>query len=74
MRLQDGERRVAAGPSATTAEVLTGYYVIDVADAAAAEDWAAQIPSAPYGAVEVRPIMVFPDAEPAASGQAATTA
>ena len=74
VRLRSGERRVAAGPSTTTAEVLTGYYVIDVADAAAAEDWAAKIPSAPYGSVEVRPIMVFGDSEPAAAAEAATSA
>jgi hypothetical protein len=74
VRVRDGERRVTAGPSEATAEVLTGYYVIDVADGAAAEDWAARIPSAPYGSVEVRPIMVFPESEPAAAGQATTTA
>ncbi len=74
VRLRSGARQVAAGPFASTAEVLTGYYVVDVADIAAAEDWAARIPSAPYGSVEVRPIMVFPDSDPAASGQATTSA
>jgi hypothetical protein len=72
--VRSGDRRVTAGPSASTDEVLTGYYVIDVADIAAAEEWAARIPSAPYGSVEVRPIMVFPDSEPAAAGQATTGA
>jgi hypothetical protein len=74
VRVRSGDRRVTAGPSASTDEVLTGYYVIDVADIAAAEEWAARIPSAPYGSVEVRPIMVFPDSEPAAAGQATTGA
>jgi hypothetical protein len=74
VRLRDGERRVASGAFAETAEVLTGFYVIDVADIATAEDWAAKIPSAPYGSVEVRPIMVFGDSEPAAAGQATTSA
>jgi hypothetical protein len=74
VRVRDGERRVVAGPFAATAEVLTGYYVIDVADIAAAEEWAAKIPSAPYGSVEVRPIMVFPDSEPASAGQTTTSA
>jgi hypothetical protein len=74
VRVRDGERRVSAGPAETTAELLTGYYVIDVADTAAAEDWASRIPSVPYGSVEVRPIMVFPDSEPAAAGGATTAA
>jgi len=74
VRVRAGERRVAAGPSAATAEVLGGYYLIDVPDIAAAEEWAERIPSAPYGSVEVRPVMVFPDSEPAAAGQATTSA
>jgi hypothetical protein len=74
VRVRDGERHVSAGPAEATAEVLTGYYVIDVPDMAAAEDWAARIPSAPYGSVEVRPIMVFPEDEPAATGEATTAA
>jgi hypothetical protein len=74
VRLRSGERRVTAGPFAATTEVLSGYYVIDVADLAAAEDWAARIPNVHYGSTEVRPIMVFPDSEPAAAGQATTSA
>jgi hypothetical protein len=75
VRVRAGERRVAAGPFAATAEVLGGYYVVDVPDIAAAEDWAERIPSAPYGSVEVRPIMVFPETETeAAAGQATTSA
>jgi hypothetical protein len=62
VRVRDGERRVSAGPAEAGPEVLTGFYVIDVADGAAAEDWAARIPSVPYGSVEVRPIMVFAEA------------
>ena len=73
VRVRDGERLVTAGPFEATAEVLTGYYVIDVPDIAAAEDWAARIPSVPYGSVEVRPIMVF-DSEPTAAGEATTAA
>jgi hypothetical protein len=76
VRVRDGERRVAAGPFAATTEVLGGYYVVDVPDIAAAEDWAERIPSAPYGSVEVRPLMVFPETEgePGAAAQATTSA
>ena len=74
VRVRGGARQVTDGPFADTAEVLGGYYVIDVADIGAAEEWAARIPSAPYGSVEVRPIMVFPDADPAAAQQAGANA
>jgi len=74
VRVRAGERRVSAGPFAATTEVLGGYYVIDVPDVAAAEDWAARVPNVSYGSIEVRPIMVFPESEPAAAGQATTSA
>jgi hypothetical protein len=62
VRVRSGARHVTDGPVAETADVLGGYYVIDVPDVAAAEEWAARIPSAPYGAVEIRPVMVFAEA------------
>jgi hypothetical protein len=74
VRERAGERRVTDGPFAPTAEVLGGYYVIDVPDIATAEIWAARIPNVSYGSVEVRPIMVFPDSDPAAAGQATARA
>ena len=72
--MRAGERRVSAGPFAATTEVFGGFYVIDVPDIAAAEDWAARIPNVSYGSVEVRPIMVFPDSDPAAAARATTSA
>ena len=62
LRVRSGARQVSDGPVTDSAHVLGGYYVIDVPDLAAAEDWAERIPSAPYGAVEIRPIMVFAEA------------
>jgi hypothetical protein len=59
VRLRSGARQVTDGPVADTADVLGGYYVIDVADWSEAEEWAARIPNASYGSVEIRPIMVF---------------
>lgn len=59
VRVRSGARQVTDGPVAERADVLGGYYVIEAADIGAAEEWAARIPSAPYGAVEVRPIMVY---------------
>lgn len=57
LTMRDGERIVTDGPFIEAKEVLGGFYVIDVADLDAALDWAAKVPSAPYGTVEVRPIM-----------------
>lgn len=56
----DGERVVTDGPFAETAEVLGGYYQLDVPDMDAALDWAARCPGAKYGSrIEVRPIVEF---------------
>jgi hypothetical protein len=56
VRVRDGERQVTDGPFAETKEYLAGYFLIDVDDLDAALDWAARIPSAEYGSVEVRPM------------------
>jgi hypothetical protein len=57
VRVRDGETLVTDGPFAETKEMLGGYYVIDVEDRETAVAWAARVPSAPYGSIEVRPIM-----------------
>ncbi len=62
VRERNNETVLTDGPFAETKEILGGYYVIDVPDLDAALKWAARIPSAPYGSVEVRPVMVFPEA------------
>jgi hypothetical protein len=59
VRLREGERLVTDGPFAETKEQLGGFYLIDVGSEDEALEWAAKIPSAPYGSVEVRPVMVF---------------
>jgi hypothetical protein len=56
VRVRDGERIVADGPFAETKEIVGGYYVVDCATLDQALDAAARIPSARYGAIEVRPI------------------
>ena len=57
LRLRDGRRLLQDGPFADTKEQLGGYFVIDVPDLAAALEWAGRCPSAPDGAVEVRPLL-----------------
>jgi hypothetical protein len=49
---------VTDGPFAEVKEALGGYYVIEAADLDEAIAVARQVP-APFGGVEVRPVMVF---------------
>jgi hypothetical protein len=60
VRVRAGETSVTDGPYAETKEQLGGYYVIDVDTPEEAAKWAAKIPSARYGAIEVRAIMEIP--------------
>jgi hypothetical protein len=62
VRVRDSETLVSDGPFAETKEMLAGYYLIDVPDLDTALAWAAKIPSADFGSVEVRPVMVFDQA------------
>jgi hypothetical protein len=50
------------GPYAETKEVLTGFYLLECADLDEAIEVAARIPAAWDGAVEVRPVIEFPQA------------
>ena len=59
LRVRAGKVETMDGPFATTKEHLGGFYLIDVPDLDAAMRYAAMIPSATYGAVEVRPVMVY---------------
>lgn len=59
VRVRDGKTLVTDGPFAETKEQLGGYYLLECASLEDAIEKAAQIPSAKYGSIEVRPIMVF---------------
>ena len=61
LRVRENVRLTTDGPFAETKEVLGGFYIVDVEHLDAALDWAAKIPSVPYGSVEVRPVMDMPD-------------
>ena len=50
------------GPFAETKEQLGGFYVLDCKDLDEAIEWAAKIPGAQHGSVEIRPVMVFDEA------------
>jgi hypothetical protein len=62
VRIRDGRRMVTDGPFAETREQLGGFYVIEATDMDEALDWAAKVPSAPFGTIEVRPLAAGPEA------------
>ena len=55
VRVRNGKVLNTDGPFAETKEQLGGYYLIDVPDLDMALRWAAKIPTALYGCIEVRP-------------------
>jgi hypothetical protein len=59
VRVRDGKTQVTDGPFAETREQLGGYYLIEAKDLDEATKIAARIPSARWGSIEIRPIMVF---------------
>ena len=56
VRVEGGEVIHADGPFAETRECLAGFFVIEVENLDEALHWAARIPSARIGTVEVRPL------------------
>jgi hypothetical protein len=54
-----GDIVTSDGPYAETKEAITGYYVLECADLDEAVKYAARIPAAWGGAVEVRPVIQF---------------
>jgi hypothetical protein len=56
VRVRDEETQITDGPFAETKELLAGYFLIDAPDLDTALEYAAKVPSARYGSVEVRPI------------------
>lgn len=56
IRVRDGSSVTTDGPFAETKEQLAGYYLIGCDNLDQAMAWAAKIPSAKFGAIEIRPI------------------
>jgi len=59
VRVREGKTLTTDGPFAETREQLGGYYLVEAKDLDDAIKIAGRIPSARWGCVEVRPIMVF---------------
>ncbi|PYT67927.1 MAG: hypothetical protein DMG39_22640 [Acidobacteria bacterium] len=60
VRTREGKRLVTDGPYAETREQLGGYYMIEANNLDEAIAIAERVPSAQWGAVEVRPIVERP--------------
>ncbi len=60
VRVRESQSLVVDGPYAETKETLGGYFLFECASIDEAVDWAARIPTAERGAVEVRPVYVDP--------------
>lgn len=59
LRKRGGRVETIDGPFAETREHLGGFYLIDAPDLDAALRYAAEIPAARYGSVEIRPVMEY---------------
>ena len=59
VRVRNGKLSTTDGPFVETKEQLGGYYLVDAKDLNDAIKVASRIPSAKWGGVEVRPLMVF---------------
>jgi hypothetical protein len=62
VRVRDGQRVVQDGPFAETREQLGGYYTFDASTEGEALEWAAKVPDASGGVIEVRPLVPSPSA------------
>lgn len=59
LKIRNGKVETMDGPFAETKEHLGGFYLIDVPDIDAALRYAAMVPSATFGTIEVRPLMDY---------------
>ncbi len=60
VRVRNQKTETTDGPFAETKEQLAGYYLLDCADLDEAISYAARIPAARTGSIEIRPIMHLP--------------
>jgi hypothetical protein len=60
VQVRGGDTLTTDGPFAETKEQLGGYFLIDVESLDEAIEWAAKIPSARKGTIEVRPVVQLP--------------
>lgn len=73
VRVRDGKTLTTDGPFAETKEALGGFYLIEAADLDEAIRYAAMIPGAQQGSIEIRPIYDWA-ADAAAAGVTSSSA
>jgi len=59
VRVRNSKTLTTDGPFAETKEQLGGYYLVNCKDLDEAIAWAARIPAATDGSIEIRPVMEF---------------
>jgi hypothetical protein len=59
VKLRDGKIETMDGPFAETKEQLGGFYLLECANLDDAIKYAAMIPTAGFGSIELRPIMDY---------------
>ena len=64
VRIRDGRPVVTDGPYLEAREELGGLFLIEADDLDEAVRWAARVPSATYGTVQVRPLVIGTPPEP----------
>ncbi len=74
VRVRDGQVMVTDGPFAETKEEFGGYYLIEAENIDEAIKWAAKIPGATRGTIEVRPVVDFEQTGMQAGAEAAAAA
>lgn len=57
IKVRNGKTEIMDGPFAETKEMLGGYYILECNDIDAAIRYAAMIPGASSGTVEIRPVV-----------------
>ena len=68
LRLRDGKPLVTDGPFIEAKEALGGCYLVECASMDEALEWAARLPEARIGGVEVRPLLDFEALEAESAG------
>ena len=63
VRVVDGKTLTTDGPFAETKEALGGFYLVEAADLDEAIRYAAMIPGARHGSIEIRPVFSVPSAD-----------
>ena len=61
VRIRNDDTLVTDGPYTDVKEALGGFFVFDCESLDEALDWAARIPAAEHGAIEVRPVYADPE-------------